>query len=211
MASVKSLQTHSESNPAQIQVLYDNWATGYDKDIVEWGYDAPTVAAAMLSELVAADTRVLDAGCGTGLTGLALRDAGFTNIDGIDFSAPSVQIARATAVYCSVKQIDLTELPTSLPAAEFGALICIGVMTYLPDVEATCREFCRLLKSDSPVILTQRTDLFDARQTQQAFDALTRDGCWVQLEVSDSRDYLPKNPDFDGIGVHYCTFRTTRP
>jgi hypothetical protein len=106
-----------------------------------------------------------------------------------------------------VEQIDLTRLPTDLATARFGALVCIGVMSYLPDTERTCREFCRLVASGSPIVLTQRGDLFQSRDSQSAFDALVNDGTWEQLEVTSNRDYLEANPEFTGIGVRYCMFR----
>ena len=207
MGIADGLLAHAKSEPGKIHELYDNWACGYNDDIRAWGYEAPEVSVAYLRELVSNDVWVLDAGCGTGLVGKELRSAGFGNVVGVDFSADSLAIAKATGAYQSVEQIDLSVLPTSLPTARFGALVCIGVMSYLPDIEGTCREFCRLLESGAPLVLTQRDDLFAARDTQKAFDALVRDGTWEQLEVTDKRDYLEANPEFTGIGVKYCIFR----
>jgi predicted TPR repeat methyltransferase len=197
----------AESDPEAILGLYDDWASGYDDDIKTWGYNAPQVTAAYLRGLVSNEVPVLDAGCGTGLVGKALQSAGFDNVVGIDFSVDSLTIAKATGAYRSVEQIDLTRLPTDLATARFGALVCIGVMSYLPDIEATCREFCRLVTSGSPIVLTQRGDLFQSRGSQSAFDALVNDGTWEQLEVTSNRDYLETNPEFTGIGVRYCMFR----
>jgi predicted TPR repeat methyltransferase len=203
----EGLLEQATSDPEKLQVLYDNWASDYDHEIGAWGYEAPRVAVAYLRDLISSDVRVLDAGCGTGLVGTELKLAGFNQVVGIDLSPDSLTIAAATEAYQSLVQIDLTVLPTALPTAHFGALLCIGVMSYLPDIEGTCREFCRLLKSGSPLVLTQRSDLFETRNTQKAFDALVSDGIWEQLEVTPARDYLPANPEFVGTGVKYCVFR----
>ena len=207
MKLAQGLLEQATSNPEKLQVLYDDWASDYDDDISAWGYEAPRVAVAYLRDLIANDVLVLDAGCGTGLVGKELKLAGFDNVVGIDLSQDSLTIANATGAYQSLEKIDLTVLPTALSTARFGALLCIGVMSYLPDIEGTCREFCRLLATGSPIVLTQRSDLFETRNTQRAFDALVSDGTWVQLEVTSERDYLPVNPEFSGTGVKYCVFR----
>ena len=210
MKRAQGLLDQAESDPEALLSLYDDWASSYDDDIKAWGYNAPEVTAAYLRDLVPNDVPVLDAGCGTGLVGKALQSAGFNNVVGIDFSADSLAIAEATGVYRSVQQIDLTRLPTDLATARFGALVCIGVMSYLPDIEATCREFCRLVTGGSPIVLTQRGDLFQSRGSQSAFDALVNDGIWEQIEVTSSQDYLEANPEFTGIGVKYCMFRRSQ-
>jgi predicted TPR repeat methyltransferase len=202
-----SLLSQAESDPGTIRALYDGWAGGYDQDLATWGYEAPRVCAEYLAEFAPPEAAVLDAGCGTGLAGEALRAAGFHHVVGVDFSADSLRRAEATGAYRTLRQVDLTTLPTALPAQGFDALVCVGVMTYLPDVEATCREFCRVLRAGSPMVITQRSDLFEARDTERAFQALSDDGTWKPLELSRVRDYLPGNPEFRGIGVRYGVFR----
>jgi predicted TPR repeat methyltransferase len=197
----------AEKDPEGIRALYDDWASEYDADIGSWGYEAPRVCAEYLKGLADGGAAVLDAGCGTGLSGQALADAGFRDVTGIDFSARSLEIARARGVYRSLEKVDLTRLPTPFPDGRFAALVCVGVLSYVPDMEAVCREFCRLVAPGSPLVITQRSDLFDSRHTRQAFDALVADGTWEELEVTGDRDYLPENPEFAEIGVRYCVFR----
>lgn len=200
------LLSKTESSPDQVRGLYDEWAAGYDANLRDWGYEAPTLAARYAAELAAPDAHVLDAGCGTGMSGEALKAAGFFTIDGIDFSADSVALAEKRGTYRLVTEIDLMRVPTILPNARYGALVCVGVMSYLP-AEATCREFCRLTTSSAPIVITQRSDLFDERDTQAAFDAISQDGLWEEIEVTAPKPYLPGNPDFEGVGVRYCIFK----
>lgn len=201
------LKGAADSDSTEINAYYDDWAGKYNTDILAWGYDAPGVAARLLAESVNPDAPVLDVGCGTGLTGQALKAAGFSNITGIDFSEPSLELAAQTGAYESLVRVDLTKLPSSLPDGQFGGLICIGVMSYLPEIEPVCREFCRLLAPGATAILTQRSDLFVSRNTQAAFDALVTDGLWEIISISEPGPYLPDNAEFDGIGAHYCVFR----
>ena len=43
--------------------------------------------------------RILDYGCGTGLSGLALQLVGFKNIDGLDVSKEMVSLAEKKSIY----------------------------------------------------------------------------------------------------------------
>ena len=54
--------------------------------------------------------------------------------------------------------------------------------------------------------ILQRTDLFVARRTQEAFDALEDDGAWRIVEVTGPRPYLPGHDEYQGIDVHYGVF-----
>jgi predicted TPR repeat methyltransferase len=209
LQSTEGLAGKAGDNAEELRKFYDTWSDDYDQTLRGWGYDAPQVAAARLCNLTEAGAPVLDAGCGTGLSGAALRHAGFTRITGIDFSPRSAAAAQRTRAYEQVEIMDLTRLPTSLPTGHFAGLVCIGVMSYLPDIAATCREFCRVTAPGGAIVLTQRSDLYDERGTQAAFDALAARGLWSQLVVTEPQPYLPGNPEFDGIGVHFCVFRRT--
>ena len=37
-----SIAAASEATPAQIEALYDEWVTDYERDVLAWGYVAPT-------------------------------------------------------------------------------------------------------------------------------------------------------------------------
>ena len=71
-------------NPGDKQALFDDWAPTYDHDLVnEMGYVADAEACRQLETLVPdRQARILDAGCGTGLVGRRLRQAGYKDIHG---------------------------------------------------------------------------------------------------------------------------------
>lgn len=203
-----NLLNQAGGDPAHIRQLYDDWAGDYDRDLANWGYEAPVVASGKLRALADDPAApVLDAGCGTGLTGRALQTAGFQTIDGIDLSEDSLAIAARTGIYRHLLPVDFSALPSPLEAGAYGAVFCVGVMSYLPDTEGVCREFCRLAQRGAPLVLTQRTDLFDARGDAKAFARLEAEGLLQIEEVTEPMPYLPGNPDFDGVGIRYCSFR----
>ena len=80
--------------------IYADWAETYDKDVTAWGYATPPrIAMALRLSGANPDKPVLDFGCGTGLSGQALKAAGFAQIDGTDISAEMLEKARARGIY----------------------------------------------------------------------------------------------------------------
>ena len=196
------------ADPADVASYYDDWADGYDDDLDEWAYQAPATVARVVMEHAPEARSVLDAGCGTGLTGRALRRAGFDGeVHGIDLSRQSLAIASKSGAYTSVAHADLQQ-PLAFGDGSFDALTCVGVMTYVPDVEACWRQFSRVVRAGGVVVVTQRQDLWGPRRCQAVIERLQADGTWRPLWVSEAEPYLPDNDDFaDQIGVHYVAAR----
>jgi len=180
-----------------VKQSYDSWATTYDSDLAAWDYRAPAQVAGMLRDAIPVTAEILDAGCGTGLAGRALRDAGFTGpIDGMDLSPPSLEQADQLGVYRSVRQVNLQDVPLPLPDESYDAVICVGVLTYVPDSEAVLREFARIVRQGRTVLLTQRDDVFRERDFGATISALVDEGVFSDATVTEPKPYLPNNPDF---------------
>jgi len=82
----------------------------------------------LLKPYVQLNDRILDFGCGTGLSGLALQNAGFTNIDGLDISAPMLEKARARALYTNLWQGRPGEI-TGVTEGQYSVIIAAGVVS----------------------------------------------------------------------------------
>ena len=186
---------------------YDHWASDYNGTLADWRYEAPEQIATMLRATLSAESVVLDAGCGTGLGGMALHAAGFIAIDGIDVSPRSLEIADKTGAYRTLQLINLQQLPSTIPDDYYDGLACVGVLTYLSDSVGTLREFCRVVKSGGGVAITQRNDLFVEREFHSVLEDLVNQGVIAELGVSEPCPYLPDNEEFgDQILVHYISF-----
>lgn len=82
------------------KAIYKDWAAGYDADMARLSYATPSrVADALLSVGANTAVPVLDFGCGTGLSGAALRAAGFASVDGTDISPEMLNGAREKGIY----------------------------------------------------------------------------------------------------------------
>ncbi|WP_299699512.1 methyltransferase domain-containing protein [uncultured Tateyamaria sp.] len=108
------------------RALYDDWATSYEAEVAENGYATPGRCAEALQKYVTdLSAPILDFGCGTGLSGLALKLAGFEVIDGVDLSAEMLEGAHAKGVY---RHLDQIVAGGALPRDDYSAMAAIGVI-----------------------------------------------------------------------------------
>ncbi len=119
---------HSLETPEEIRTHYDAWAESYDDEVIDNGYATPMrVARALAAQIQNLDLSILDFGCGTGLSGAALIQAGFTAIDGADLSAEMLAQARDKGVYRDVWQVHPGgELP--FDPGKYNAITAVGVI-----------------------------------------------------------------------------------
>ena len=185
---------------------YDNWAVEYDQTLADWRYQAPEHVASILGTQLSPYSEILDAGCGTGLSGKALRSAGFSRIDGIDISTDSLEIAGMSGAYRTLQPIDMQQLPFPVPTDHYDGLVCVGVLTYLTESAATLKEFCRIVRPGGVMVVTQRSDLFSERNFKSELDKLSDEGFIKHVQISEPQPYLPENEEFgDQILVRYIT------
>lgn len=83
-----------------VRDYYDDWSDSYDAEISENGYATPRRCAEALAACAPdPNAALLDMGCGTGLSGLAFRAAGFTTVDGADLSPGMIEKAEKRGAY----------------------------------------------------------------------------------------------------------------
>jgi len=198
------------SDAQDVADRYDAWAQTYDGDLAAWSYRAPEVVAQTVRTRHPGAASVLDVGCGTGLVGRALRTRGFEGrLLGLDLSRASLDLARQSGAYDALEQADLQQ---RLPAADAGvdAVVCVGVMTYLPDVEAIWRDLARVTSPGGLVVVTQREDLWHDRHCQAVVDRLQAEGRWTLVDLTGPAPYLPEG--YGGgpaVGCYYLTVQAT--
>jgi len=120
LTEVYDLQT-----PAQTRDMYDQWSASYDAEIAENGYATPArIAEALARHVPDKTTPVLDFGCGTGLSGLTLKAAGFTMLDGADLSADMLKGAAEKGIY---RNLQLVEPGAAIPSG-YSLITATGVI-----------------------------------------------------------------------------------
>ena len=124
----KYLDKAYEGGTGDTRALYADWSTTYDQEVGENGYATPGRTAKTLMQFVKDFSQpVLDYGCGTGLSGLALKRVGFEHIDGLDVSPEMVEIAREKGVYNSLRIFDPAQRPP-VAKGQYQIITAIGVI-----------------------------------------------------------------------------------
>ena len=111
------------------------------------GGQATTDRLAALLELKPGD-RVLDIACGPGRTSIYLATQYGVNASGVDFSAETIERARADAAAAGASAEFFTGDAERLPFAdgEFDAVICECSFCVFPDKRAAATEIVRVLR-----------------------------------------------------------------
>lgn len=187
---------------------YDDWAESYDADLDSWDYRAPGVVADTVLAHHPDASSVLDVGCGTGLVGRTLRAKGYRGqLVGLDISEASLQVAQQAGGYDELKPADLQQ-PLEVSDAGVDVVVCVGVMTYLPDVEGVWREFARVVRSGGLVVVTMREDLWEDRGCQDVINRLEADGVWTPVDITGPAPYMPKaTGGLADVNAYYVTTR----
>jgi predicted TPR repeat methyltransferase len=187
----------ADTDPERVAEVYDDWADAYDEDVASWEYEAPRLVARTLATADPTAAPILDVGCGTGLVGRELHALGRGPIVGIDLSARSVEVATRSGWYDDVHRADVQTAAIPFDADTFGALVCVGVMTYLPDTDRTVREFCRVVRPGGSIVFTQRRDMWVERGDDTTLRRLAAAGICEIVAVDGPVPYLPGN---DALG-----------
>ena len=60
----------------EVTDYYNKWAKTYEENVRSWNYKSPEQAVELLNKYSKVEGPICDAGCGTGLTGVALKEGG---------------------------------------------------------------------------------------------------------------------------------------
>jgi ubiquinone/menaquinone biosynthesis C-methylase UbiE len=141
--------------------------TGSEKRVVQEGYDRVADSylqarphdgedMALLAEVLhdlPSHSRILDAGCGSGIpVARQLLEAGH-DVVGLDFSSGQLSLARSNLATCQLVQGDLTNLPFS--NRSFEAVVSYYAIIHVPreEHEALLREIHRVVRHDGRALL----------------------------------------------------------
>lgn len=121
-------KAYDTTGVAATRDLYTNWAASYDDEVSQNGYATPgRCADALKAETQDFSAPILDFGCGTGLSGLALTLAGFSTIDGMDLTQDMLDKAAEKRLYRALSLSDPSALFPVKPN-DYGVICAIGVI-----------------------------------------------------------------------------------
>jgi len=187
---------YSAKTPEELATAYAKWAASYDGETAALGYYLPFQITAWVARYVpAGEGPLLDAGCGTGLSGPALKALGYNDIAGLDLSADMLAIAGSRGAYSELKQAELgSHLPW--PDGYFRAFFSTGVFTIGHAPAAGLYELARITEKGGHAIFTVRDQVLTSGGFHEVFAELARRRTWRPVEESGwFRAYAVADPD----------------
>lgn len=126
----------SKAPDAYVETLFDQHAEAFEDILVEQlGYAVPMMVRQRLQTLnLGPFKRLLDLGCGTGLTGEALRDMA-DDITGIDISENMVEIAHEKDLYETLYVAETEDFLEDNDDEPFDIITATDVLPYLGALE----------------------------------------------------------------------------
>jgi predicted TPR repeat methyltransferase len=121
---------------AYVETLFDQHAEAFEDILVEQlGYTVPMMVRQRLQSLkLGPFERLLDLGCGTGLTGGALRDM-VADMTGIDISEKMVEIAHEKDLYETLYVAEIEDFLEDNDDEPFDLVTATDVLPYLGALE----------------------------------------------------------------------------
>ena len=105
---INKLDIYKIKTTEELLKYYQNWTdkNKYNKDMVDWKYTAPQETVSVLKKYALnKNSKILDAGCGTGLVGIELKKYGYSNIEGVDFSQSMLDLVPQN-IYKKIEKIE---------------------------------------------------------------------------------------------------------
>ena len=122
-------QAYQLKNTADTIALYQEWAESYDSSVREHGYVTPERCVAALQRHQSdKNVPILDVGCGTGISGYVMYQAGYHYIDGSDVSQAMLDKAALLGdIYHKLHLVNLDN-PFDFEKGTYHVITAMGVI-----------------------------------------------------------------------------------
>ncbi|MDA1308634.1 MAG: methyltransferase domain-containing protein [Proteobacteria bacterium] len=140
--------------PAFVAGVFDGYAAGFDSHLTDTlGYIGPRVLGEMLDALITSPIeRAVDLGCGSGLSGLALRPLA-RQLIGVDLSARMLERARQRGIYDTLHQAEIVTWLTR-DQGRYGLAMAADVTSYLGDLQPFFQAMAGVLEAGGRLAMT---------------------------------------------------------
>lgn len=184
---------YSLKSTDETRAMYDRWAKVYDRDLQDGEYQQPARCAAALSAMISDHSaNILDVGCGTGLSGLALNQSGFKNIDGCDLSQGMLDKAAGLEIYHRLFACDLNQPPLDVADVHYDALTAVGVFSFGHIHPDAVDELLRITKPGGTIIIGLNDHFYEEGSLTAKLEAL-ENAAKIAIMKREHGDHIPKN------------------
>lgn len=195
-------EAYNLDDDAKIVDFYSKWAGEYDHQMLEvLGYISPiTIAQLLCDYLPDKKGRILDIGCGTGLTCKFLYQQGYEHLDGVDLSPDMVRIAKDRNIYQHVMVGDVNQ-PFAIVGSSYDAVISSGTFTHGHVGSEPLDEIFRILKPGGILACTVHNDLWQTQGFESKFEALMNTAAIECLFLEEGNYYQE-----GGLDGKFCVY-----
>jgi len=184
---------YSLKDTEETRAMYDRWAKVYDRDLTDGEYQQPArCAAALRGHVSSTDLTVLDVGCGTGLSGLALKNAGYHAIDGCDLSQGMLDRAAELEIYGRLFTCDLNQPPLDVDVGAYDAVTAVGVFSFGHIMPEAVEELLRVTKPGGAIIIGLNDHFYEEGTLTAKLEELETSG-HLKIIKREHGDHIPKN------------------
>ena len=189
-------EAYNLENSESMRLFYAKWAQEYDQQMIGGlNYTSPgLIAEKMMAHLDGRDAKILDLGCGTGLTVCTLVEQGFTDLYGIDLSREMVEVANRKGLYKGLKVGDVN-LPLEYESDSFDGVISSGTFTHGHVGPEPLNEICRILKPAGILACTVHKDLWESMGFADKFKQLESQSLLRCLSLEMDHYYESNQPE----------------
>jgi ubiquinone/menaquinone biosynthesis C-methylase UbiE len=169
---------------------YQDWTDNnqYNKDMVDWNYIAPKETVSILKKYVFnKNSKILDAGCGTGLVGIELKKYGYSNIEGVDFSQNMLDLVPQS-IYKKIEKINLNKA-LKFKDNIYDVIMCVGAFTYGHVKPQALDELIRITKNNGFICFTINEGIYEEYGFDNKIKELSNNKSWDVKEFFKS-DYI---------------------
>ena len=171
---------------------YSRWAASYDEELTRQGYRTPKRCSDALRRFVAPDAPVLDVGCGTGLSGRALADAGFTNLTGSDVNAEMLAMAEKAGIYRDSWVTDVDN-PFPFSPGTYAAIAAVGVIGVGAAPASLLTRALDALATGGHLVFSYNDHALEVAEYPQVLDDAITTGVAEQV-------FAERGPHIEGLG-----------
>ena len=176
---ISKLDIYKIKKPEELLKYYQDWTDNnkYNKDMVDWNYTAPQETVSVLRKYaLKKNSRILDAGCGTGLVGIELKKYGYSNIEGVDFSQSMLDLVPQN-IYQKIEKIDLNK-PLKFKHNIYDVVMCVGTFTYGHVKPHALDEIIRITKNKGLICFTINEGIYEEYGFDKKIKELTNNKLW---------------------------------
>ena len=180
-------------NSEEAREMYDRWAKVYDQDLGDGQYQQPIRCAnALSSQSRDKELSILDVGCGTGLSGIALAELGYNNIEGCDLSQGMLDKASELQIYDRLFACDLNKPPINAEDENYDAVTAVGVFSFGHIMPEAVDELLRVLKKGGTLIIGLNDHYYDEGSLTKKLHELA-DAKELEIIKQEHGEHIPGN------------------